>query len=159
MIVYRQLVNDTQILDILNHYHTVDEDVYMIKSHKKQIDKLINYSNIFYCDLNNKFLRDVANNIIDENENLYSIHFVSYTIGDSCEKHIDRASYGTYIIILTDDYDGGELLIDDIDCKAKKGDVIYFNGNKEHHQVNKITRGIRNVLVLWTGNRRKGGLI
>lgn len=159
MRVYRQIINDTQILDILNHYHDGVEDTYMTKSHKTQIDKLLNYSNIFYCDLNNKILRDIANNIIDENENLYSIHFLNYTVGDSCKKHIDRASYGTYIIILTDDYDGGELIIDDVDCKAKRGDVVYFNGNIEYHQVTKITRGTRNVLVLWTGNRREIGLI
>ena len=159
MRVYRQIVNDTGILDILNHYRDGVEDIYMTTSHKKQIDKLIQYSNIFYCDLNNKFLQDIANNIIDENENIYSIHFVTYTVGDSCEKHIDRASYGTYIIILTDNYEGGELLIDDVDCKAKRGDVVYFNGNIEHHQVTKITKGTRNVLVLWTGKRRENEII
>lgn len=155
MKVLKGTINQDDIETILLSYKDGIYDSYMKKYHGTQIDKLINYSNIYYCDIDNIHLRNIIDKIIHPSESVYSIHLLRYTIGDSCKKHIDRSSFNTYIFILTDGFTGGRLLVDDVDTNALKGDVVVFNGNIEHHEVTEITNGVRDVLVVWTGESRK----
>lgn len=154
MKVLKQIITQDDIDTILLHYKDGEYDSYMKKYHGTQIDKLINYSNIYYCDRDNVHLRNIVDNIIHPNESVYAIHMLRYETGDSCKKHTDRSSLKTYIFILTDGFMGGRLLVDDVDTNAVKYDVVVFNGNIEYHEVTEITHGIRDVLVVWTGDSR-----
>jgi predicted 2-oxoglutarate/Fe(II)-dependent dioxygenase YbiX len=82
---------------------------------------------------------------------------IRYTEGGECKKHLDRSSNQTYIFMLSDNFTGGKLLVNDIDSNICKGDVVCFNGQREHHAVTEITRGIRDVLVVWTKPKRNEG--
>jgi len=53
-------------------------------------------------------------------------------------------------LILNDDYDGGELVFDDqgATIKPKAGSMVLFPGYYVSHGVNKVTRGIRRVILV-----------
>ena len=55
----------------------------------------------------------------------------------------------TTLVLLNDDFSGGELFIDKTDVKFnKKKSYINFDGHKLKHSVNKIKSGKRIVLVI-----------
>jgi predicted 2-oxoglutarate/Fe(II)-dependent dioxygenase YbiX len=58
----------------------------------------------------------------------------------------------SFIVFLNDDFEGGEFLIDNLICKPKKGQVIFFSGD-EPHFVNPVTKGARFTLVAFTHDR------
>jgi hypothetical protein len=53
-------------------------------------------------------------------------------------------------VILNDDYEGGELVFDDqgASIKPKAGSMVLFPGYYVSHGVNKVTKGIRRVILL-----------
>jgi hypothetical protein len=63
--------------------------------------------------------------------------------------HWDFSQF-TFVICLTDEYEGGELCFprQDEHIKLKKGDLVLFPGGLTHpHYVNPTTGGVRDVLV------------
>lgn len=83
------------------------------------------------------------------------IYFVKYGIGGEYKDHYDanpcggvRSDY-SMTCFLSDDYDGGELVIDNKhSIKLKKGKAILYPGNLLH-RVNKVTSGRRDVFICW----------
>lgn len=59
--------------------------------------------------------------------------------------HTHRMPY-TYVVFLNEEFDGGDLLFDNIRIKPKKGQLVYFN-NLELHTVENVTKGNRFTLV------------
>lgn len=159
MRVIRNCLSDKQIKHIKDNYKFGDSDSYMKKNHSYDIDKIIHYYEIYYCDKNNPYILNSISSVLEPNEIVYSIHYINYLVGNSCDKHTDRASLNTYIFMLNDDFEGGKLLIDDIDTNLLKGDVVCFNGSIESHEVTEVTKGNREVLVVWTSDRRNSSLI
>lgn len=83
----------------------------------------------------------------------YSIDFfyeLIYGINDYTNPHRDsRIVVQTTLIMLDDNFTGGELLINGNDVGFnKKGMYINFNGHKDVHSVNRVESGERRVLVL-----------
>lgn len=63
--------------------------------------------------------------------------------------HWDFSQF-TFVICLTDEYEGGELCFprQDEHIRLKKGDLVLFPGGLTHpHYVNPTTSGVRDVLV------------
>ena len=106
---------------------------------------------IHYCDINNKKLLSVLRSIIKPADfnHIYSIHWIQYESGYECLEHTDMSSYTTYILNLNNNFEGGELFVNGENTNSKCGDVVIFNGMKDKHRVSKITKGIREVLVIW----------
>jgi len=150
MKIYRNVISSTQIDLIKKSISKDNTNKYIKDNHGYDIDNLINYSNIIYCDINNKILNGICSGIIDDKEKIYSIHWIEYKVGSMTHSHLDRLSHNTYIILLSDNFTGGKLLVDNVDVGLNLGDVVSFVGNREHHQVTEITSGIREVLVIWT---------
>jgi len=94
----------------------------------------------YLCD---KFNEDI--------ENVYSIHKLIYGVGGKANKHKDRfTTHKTVSIILSDNFDGGEMFINDKLVEMNSlGNYIIFNGSKDLHEVKEITNGIREVLIIW----------
>lgn len=83
----------------------------------------------------------------------YDIDFfyeLIYDKNDYTNPHFDKKiSIQTTLVLLSDEFSGGELLIDDVDMGLnKKGMYINFDGFKSKHSVNTITSGQRRVLVI-----------
>lgn len=83
------------------------------------------------------------------------IYFVKYGVGGEYKDHYDsnpcggvRSDY-SMTCFLSDDYEGGELVIDNkISVKLNKGKAILYPGNLLH-RVNKVVSGRRDVFVCW----------
>lgn len=75
---------------------------------------------------------------------------LTYNEGDYTKPHYDREiAIQTTLVLLNDDFSGGELFIDETDVKFnKKKSYINFDGHKLKHSVNKIKSGKRIVLVI-----------
>jgi hypothetical protein len=83
----------------------------------------------------------------------YKIDFfyeLTYNEGDYTNPHYDiDISIQTTLVLLNDDFIGGELFIDETDVKFnKKKSYINFNGHKLKHSINKVLSGKRIVLVI-----------
>jgi hypothetical protein len=83
------------------------------------------------------------------------IYFVKYDIGGQYKDHYDanpcggvRSDY-SMTCFLSDDYEGGELVIEDKkSIKLKKGKAIIYPGNLLH-RVNEVISGRRDVFICW----------
>lgn len=77
------------------------------------------------------------------------INLTEYENNRSLDFHIDERSNFTFTIPLTDNYNGGDFLIEDCTYTLKKGDCISFNGNRLKHGVSAVTSGYRASLNIW----------
>lgn len=82
-------------------------------------------------------------------------HFIKHSdlLRESVGKHNERIFSTSTIISKTDDLKGGEFLIWDHvgisqEVSLDVGETIFFDSST-HHQVNKVTSGVREVLVAW----------
>lgn len=83
------------------------------------------------------------------------IYFVKYGIGGQYKDHYDanpcggvRSDY-SMTCFLSDDYEGGELVIENKQSiKLKKGKAILYPGNLLH-RVNEVISGRRDVFICW----------
>tara|TARA_B110000503_G_C6936311_1_gene324968 strand:- start:68 stop:676 length:609 start_codon:yes stop_codon:yes gene_type:complete len=85
-----------------------------------------------------------------------SLRINRYKEGVGMKKHDDHAPDNehpilTAIVMLTDDYEGGELiLLDDYQVKLKVGEAVVFPSNFMYpHQVKKVTQGTRMTINAW----------
>ena len=86
------------------------------------------------------------------NTDHFNVSWVQMTQYDSnryLRKHLDGGNNETLIILLSDDFVGGDLLLDDIKIDLNKGDAIFFSGYKIYHEVTKVTSGFRRALIVW----------
>jgi hypothetical protein len=76
---------------------------------------------------------------------------LTYNVGDSTIPHFDiTKTIQTTIILLSDTFTGGDLLIkNQIVPFNKIGSYVSFKGNTTLHGVSEVTSGKREVLVIW----------
>ena len=97
----------------------------------------------------NKTLNNWLSNKFSKNNIVETLYTMEYRDGDFSSKHKDFLR-NVAIILLTDDFDGGNFLIEDNDIGLSKlGEYIMLDGHKHNHEVTKITRGIRKALVIF----------
>jgi hypothetical protein len=111
----------------------------------------------FFCDLYNKELVEIIKKYIELNKNEYisNIHYINYEVGEGAKEHDDTAgSDKTYIIMLNNDYKGGDFYLEGINIKLDIGDIIEFPA-KSLHKVDNVISGNREVLVIWVKNSKK----
>ena len=104
----------------------------------------------------NMYCRDIILRIVPlKVSEVSQIYFVKYNIGDKYEDHYDanpcggvRSDY-SMTCFLNDDYEGGELVIEnDKTIKLSKGKAVLYPGNLLH-RVNEVKSGTRNVFIGW----------
>ena len=64
-------------------------------------------------------------------------------------EHVDGYSNNTLIIILTDNFIGGDTMISNEKINLDKGDGVFFRGHNTLHGVSPVTDGVRNALNFW----------
>ncbi len=108
-------------------------------------------SNKKYYSLDNKNLNNFILEKFGKPE--YNIDFfyeLVYEVGDSTTAHLDKKiSAQTTLVLLSETFLGGELLIDKKNMNFNKiGQFVNFEGYRQLHEVTKIESGKRNVLVI-----------
>ena len=111
----------------------------------------------FVLSLENESLNKFICNKFDEKyENLYMIHRLIYGVGGYAKRHKDRfTTHKTISLILSDEFDGGDMYVNDKKVELnKKGDYVCFNGGNDWHSVEKVTKGFRDVLIIWFSKKQ-----
>lgn len=82
-----------------------------------------------------------------------------YTIDSIVDPHSD-GYHITSILLLNDEFEGGELKVEGVDMKLKKGDLAIFYSSQKHW-VERLINGTRYTLVTWFNykNKNKNTLI
>ena len=75
------------------------------------------------------------------------IYTTKYTTGQSSKPHIDAADI-TVIVLLGQEFKGGNLVIGSDTIALKIGDAIIFDSNTLH-SVQPIDDGVRVALIIW----------
>lgn len=112
----------------------------------------INYSNESLL----KFVLDRVYNSGITSISLGSVKLMKYSVGDYFAPHRDYVKYDNGIVYTTaiiqlskdSEYDGGELIVNNIPQSKKQGSLILFNSG-ELHEVTELTKGQRYALVLF----------
>lgn len=65
------------------------------------------------------------------------------------EKHHTHIAPYSFVLFLNDDFEGGELVFDNITIKPIKNTIVYFTGELGHH-VKPVLKGDRYTLVGFT---------
>jgi len=93
----------------------------------------------------------------------FNISLTSYYNGRYLNLHKDKSSELTTVIVLSDDFEGGQFVLTEQNnppfhfetlegltiCDLKLGDCISFNGSETYHGVLPVTNGIRYALNIW----------
>ena len=81
---------------------------------------------------------------------------VRYDVGDKFARHRDMErhwpfSYGrtvSFSLLLSDEFQGGEMIVEGHDMELRRGEVVGFNATT-WHEVRRVTGGQRYVLVVF----------
>jgi predicted 2-oxoglutarate/Fe(II)-dependent dioxygenase YbiX len=115
-------------------------------------------SETFFCDTRNKELVNILKKYIilnEKTEYISNIHYINYKIGEEAKEHFDTGpSIRTYIILLNDEFEGGEFYLENNHIDLKIGDMLEFDANLLH-SVKPIQKGNREVIVIWILNSQK----
>jgi len=65
------------------------------------------------------------------------------------KNHTDGHENYTLTILLSDNFEGGRTILNNIEMDVKKGDCILFNGFTTQHGVTKVKSGYRAAINLW----------
>jgi predicted 2-oxoglutarate/Fe(II)-dependent dioxygenase YbiX len=139
-------VGDTETNEYNKRY---DKNIYNTKVIK---------SETFFCDTRNKELVNILKKYIilnEKTEYISNIHYINYKIGEEAKEHFDTGpSIRTYIILLNDEFEGGEFYLENNYIDLKIGEMLEFDANLLH-SVKPIQKGNREVMVIWILNSQK----
>ena len=104
---------------------------------------------------NTSIIDKIINVIGNYIENVEEYPFVVQRL-DKTKKSKPHYDYNDYtaVLLLNNDFKGGELIIEDVEAGLKKGNLILFKSNKIHY-VSKVTDGERYTLVGFIGLKKK----
>lgn len=77
------------------------------------------------------------------------LQMTEYKDGRWLRRHKDGAHNKTSIILLSNEFIGGETHINDKPVSLEKGDGVIFYGGNQYHEVKPVTNGVRYALNFW----------
>lgn len=75
------------------------------------------------------------------------MYITKYDVGQQCTPHKDPVDI-TVIILLSDEFEGGDLFVRNRKIHLSLGDAIIFSDNAIH-SVSKLSNGVRYALSVW----------
>jgi len=106
----------------------------------------------FYSRYNKKLNTELSRILNIDNDTPLTIHIINYEIGGEVLEHIDANSENTFVLMLDDNYEGGDFYVEDklVDFNTR-GQLAHYVGWKKRHKITPVTKGTRKVLVVWYG--------
>ena len=77
------------------------------------------------------------------------LQMTEYKDGRWLRRHVDGADNKTSIILLSNEFIGGDTYINDKVVNLEKGDGVVFDGGYQYHEVKPVTTGTRYALNFW----------
>jgi hypothetical protein len=99
-------------------------------------------------EIYNIIMNELSKNNFPKNKVMW-LQMTEYKDGRWLRKHVDGAGNKTSIILLSDEFVGGDTYIDDGIVNFKKGDGVIFEGGRQYHEVKPVTKGTRYALNFW----------
>lgn len=134
------------------------DNPFNLRVDKKRYNINLIGSETFFCDLSNDELLNIIKKYIKLNEKteyISNVHYIHYKEGEEAKQHQDRdSSIRTYVMMLNDEFEGGEFYLENMHIPFKMGEMIEFDALIPH-SVSKIKNGDRKVLVIWVDSSSK----
>lgn len=99
-------------------------------------------------DILNRIKSHIPNSSNYRAEKMY---ITKYTAGQFCKAHDDPTDI-TAIILLNDDFEGGDFFLEQHRIKLQPGDALFFDKRK-YHSVSTVTSGTRYALSIWLNSQ------
>jgi predicted 2-oxoglutarate/Fe(II)-dependent dioxygenase YbiX len=104
-----------------------------------------------------KWNEEIYNTVINEldkcnfpKHKIMWLQMTEYKDGRWLRRHVDTAAANkTSIMLLSNEFIGGNTYINDRLVKLEKGDAVLFNGSREFHEIKPVTDGTRYALNFW----------
>jgi len=103
-----------------------------------------------------KWNEEIYNMVMDElsksnfpKHKVMWLQMTEYKDGRWLRRHVDGAVNKTSIILLSNNFVGGDTYINDKVVNLEKGDCVLFNGGREYHEIKPVTEGTRYALNFW----------
>ncbi len=77
------------------------------------------------------------------------LQMTEYKDGRWLRRHVDGAGNKTSIILLSNEFMGGDTYVNDRAVNLEKGDGVVFNGGNQYHEIKPVTEGTRYALNFW----------
>ena len=117
-------------------------------------------SSTFFRPKNNRELVEFVNSITGfKTQNITSFFHITYNVGDKLPRHRDRSNHDvlenpehsiSFSFLLSMCEEGGEFLLDDNPIEFNTpGQYVSFDGQDIFHEIKEVTKGKREVLVIW----------
>lgn len=162
---FENFLSKEECLDIINSYDGTNLSNATIANQELNLSK--RKSKIDFVEIENlseKLFNFIKNEIIFKNSSFDKIkkfQFTKYEVGDFYGWHTDYGKnnpdrYVSLVILLNDDYEGGELKYKDVNSgeeftfKRGTGNLFVFS-SYTLHMVTPVTKGERYSLVNWLG--------
>lgn len=110
-----------------------------------------------YYSLDNTELKKFVSELVNQDENnIVTMHKIQYALKAKTKAHHDKATFTLVIMLESIDLEGGEFYINgEFTPFKEKREYITYNGGKDLHEVKKITKGKREVMVVWWYDKSK----
>lgn len=136
--IYNNIISEKHCDEFIKYYEENPNKII-----KTRNDLVYYYDGIYITDELNLF---GFTNKFSKNEILkIRIQHVDNTINMLETPHGHSAKYN-FVAFLNDNFNGGELIFDNISIKPQKGQLIYFTGNEQHY-VKNVINGNRYSLI------------
>ena len=130
----------------------IETNPYNVRIDKHDYNTTLIKSETFFCDTRNIELVNIIKKYITFNETMEyisNIHYINYNIGEEAKEHYDiGVSIRTYVILLNNNFTGGDFYLNNIHIPLKLGQIIEFDANLLH-KVTPILSGNREVIAIW----------
>ena len=77
------------------------------------------------------------------------LQMTEYKDGRWLRRHVDSVKNKTSIILLSNEFVGGDTYINDSLVNLEKGDGVVFDGGHQFHEIKSVTEGTRYALNFW----------
>lgn len=136
---YRNFITDKECDELISFFKSNRELILPILN-----DNLYHYNGISILDRVNEF--SFTKRVLKfNNVSTLRIQHVNNQIKVVEKPHGHLLPY-SFVVFLNDDFEGGELIFDNITVKPRKKQLMYFTGD-ETHNINSVTEGDRYTLV------------
>ena len=136
---YRNFITDQECNQLMSFFKTNKELIFPILN-----DNLYHYFGINIVDRISEF--SFTKRVLKYNNvSTLRIQQVNNQVQVVEEPHGHLLPY-SFVIFLNDDFEGGELVFDNITVKPRKKQLVYFTGD-ETHCINTVVSGDRYTLV------------
>ena len=148
--VYKNFLTDSESHELITHYNSNLNNEMITKN------KIYSFRGVDIPE-KNYYNYKISKKLNLINPQILRIQLIDSSIQTNEYMHSHRMPW-SYVIFLNDNFDGGNLIFENIEIKPEKNKLIVFSGNLKH-RVDNVKNGNRYTFVSFTEDVAKLNLI